>query len=220
MDGSSGFGSEGSALKAFFESIKLPNDNSNESDDLSIDLNQIEMAKHIAIRQPSPIQPPPVKRKLDPLIEDLQIMRDQLGRNSSYSQRVTKIMLEGLKNDFPHLYQPFITRNLPPNYIPIIKFNDLNTPYVEFLLKAGHSDEIPTSQLIGIRDEHLAFSKVLVDQLLDKVTTARHSTPRKQSSGQSLLAPAKNGNESLDCSASKRSLPRRKCRESNSSYRV
>lgn len=209
MDTSSGFDSEGSALKAFFESIKVPADHDNESDDLSIDLNHIEVGKHVAIRRPS-------IRKLDPLIEDLQILRDQFQRNSSYLQRVAKIMLEGLERDFPHLYKPFIERKLPHNYIPIIKFNNLNTPYVEFLLKAGFSDEPPTSQLVGFRDEHLAFSKVLVDQLLDKVTAARHSTPRKQP------PTATKKEKSLDDSSasSKRSLPRRKCRESNSSYRI
>lgn len=199
----SGLPNEDSALNSYFEKIDrivMLSRDCDSGDDPSIDLGE-GMDQDIAIRQPSHIQQVKLPRRIDPVVEELRHMLTEFEKKSFYSEKVAKIMLDGLKKDCPFLYKPFIQRELPLNCVPIVAVNNLNTPHIEFLIKAESSDEPPTNRYSA---EHLAFSKILIDQLMDRFGP-RQSTPKK--------VP----NDSISRRVSRQ---QRSCRSKNLSYKI
>lgn len=184
----------------------------------------------------------------DPIICELEMIHKEFEQKSAYSKKLARIMLDGLKNDFVDIYRSFITGRLPATYIPIIRMNNINTPYIEFLLKSGQADQSPESQLSDFKTIHLAYSRVLVDKLLETVAPEQ-STPKKQmisrpkqltsqpkqltlqtkqltsqpkqelSPGHNFVSLKKRGNKVASRQEPKRVLPERRCKSGNSSCR-
>lgn len=151
-----------------------------DDDDPTIDLNR--MTKGLATRVPSPIphadkQTKParnpttnttfnVSKKKDPTAEELDFIVCQFKRGSSYGEKLADIMLKGLQQDLSlDIFKIFVKTGLPPNWLPIVKMNNDNTPYVELLIKADVADQAPDSQLSDFSMEHVANSKFILDHL-------------------------------------------------------
>lgn len=136
----------------------------------------------LVVRRPSPIKSlsqPPAK---DSSLTELEIMVRQIRQKGPYCIKLTEIMLSGLKEDLlPELYERFVDGTLPHNFLPIIKMNDSNKPYVEFLIKSNTSDEDPTSQLANHNAEHMAYSNCILEHLRNeaKVLKKRELQPKQ-----------------------------------------
>lgn len=203
-----------SAQKDFFNSympqlewVVQQNCEEDDDDDPTIDLNQV--AKRMMARPPSPIEHVRrqnncvqvarqaddaqvnntfcVNKKKDPTSEELEFIVCQLKKKSNYSEKLADIMLKGLQKDLSaDIFKIFAKTGLPENWLPIVRMNNDNTPYVEILIKADVADQAPDSQLSDFTMEHIAYSKFIVDQLRDK-TQRMKTAPSVQGSGRPQL---------------------------------
>lgn len=202
-----------SAQKEFFntympqlEWVVRQNDEDDDDDDPTIDLNQV--AKSLATRVPSPIahvdrsnnhvqEPKPinphanntfnVSKKKDPTSEELDFIVTQFKKRSSYGEKLADIMLKGLEKDLSiEIFKIFSKTGLPENWLPIVRMNNDNTPYVELLIKADVADQAPNSQLSDFTMEHIAYSKFILDHLRNK-TRGMKNVASIQSSGRPQL---------------------------------
>lgn len=183
-----------------------------DDDDPTIDLNQV--GKSLATRVPSPIAhvdrpsnhaqaPKPtntqanntfnVSKKKDPTSEELDFIVSQFKKGSSYGEKLADIMLKGLEKDLSiEIFKIFSKTGLPENWLPIVRMNNDNTPYVELLIKADVADQAPDSQLNDFTMEHVAYSKYILDHLRNKTRGMKSAVPI-QSSGRPQIQ--NNGNQ-------------------------
>lgn len=182
-------------------------------DDPTIDLRNQE----VALRPPSPVRKIPLRKSQhqqqdnrrqqqqiqqekqlqkqspesssDTAIQELDFLMNEVRKRTYYGEKLITIMLNGLKETLgPTMYQEFASGKLPPQWHPIVRMNNDNCPYVEFLIKSDKSDHAPTQQLIGYGDVHLALSHVVV-QTLQKVLINDKSSKPISSTNSSKHAP-------------------------------
>lgn len=193
--------------------IRMEDLTGDEFDDPTIDLNHV-MGKGLAIRPPSPIRHSKhnqrnngvqvaiqtddvtmnstysvVSKKKDPSLEELQFITGEIEKKSYYSGKLADIMLSGLKGTLGReTYQVIVDGQLPINWIPLVRMNNDNTPYVEFLIKADVADQDPESQLSDYTMKHIVYSKYIVDYLVHSARRAgmavNSSAPRSLQSRQ------------------------------------
>jgi len=105
-----------------------------------------------------------VNGKKDPTLEELECLVDQIKRRNHYTDKLIDIMLKGLEKTLsPEIYRIFIQAQLPVNWLPLVRINNDNTPYVEFLIKSDVADQDPDSQLSDYTMKHIAYSQFVVD---------------------------------------------------------
>lgn len=152
----------------------------------------------------------PKHRNKDPTLCELEFLVEQIERADIYSQKLIAILLKGLKSTLgDKIHQMFLDGTLPENWWPIIKFNNDNTPYVEFLIKSDHADEAPTSQINGHSAEHMALCQFIINHLYNcakQLETSGHGTPSSKQSRKaiSVYNPVKTETK-------KRPPPKQKC---------
>lgn len=104
-------------------------------------------------------------------VASLEILANQLKNRTSYGLKLAKIMLNGLKADAAPLLQLLHENKLPEeNWIPVIHFNDNNTPIVEYMYKSPQSHLTPFQQLTSYTATHMILSKFIIKQLLEIYT--------------------------------------------------
>lgn len=245
----SGFGSEdsesSSATREFFSSymprleMAVRQHHFDNFDDPTIDLGIMQVADrpHSHQRPASSAQPPAPRTEpksatkfRDSTLDELDSMVSQFKKRSHYSNKLANIMLQGLEKTLDkEVYQLFVQGRLPKNWIPLVKMNNENTPYVEFLIKADVADEHPVNQLHNYSTDHMAYSKFIVDSLnqhVDSIQVAptpqkiQHlmpntSTPKSQRNRRlSSKDSSSRASSGPDLNNSKRILPTRACKTS------
>lgn len=122
-----------------------------------------------------------VQEKRDPSLSELRVIVGQINDKNSYSEKLVGIMLKGLEKTLTSgFYRLFLEGGLPENWCPIVKMNNDNTPFVEFLIKSEISDQDPFSQLNQYSAEHMALSKFVLDHLHASATQLKLAAPNKQ----------------------------------------
>lgn len=102
----------------------------------------------------------------DPVLDELELILEQFRKKNSYSYKLIDIMLKGLEKTLGRdSYYLFLKGRLPDNWLPIVRMNSDNTPYVEFLIKSDVSDQDPDSQLSDFTMAHVSYSKFIVERL-------------------------------------------------------
>lgn len=139
-------------------------------------------------------------------LEEIGFIVGKLKTGGVYSDKLSTIMLKGLEKTLSGgIYKLFINYGLPENWCPIVKMNNDNTPFVEFLIKSDLSDQDPFSQLNEYSAEHMALCQFIVNKLH---SFANHNGQPKQA--------LTNGCAQLSCSTPKsqrqRILPPRACK--------
>lgn len=126
-----------------------------------------------------------VPEKRDCSMDELNVIVEQLKSENSYSQKLLAIMLDGLERTLSsNYYRFFIDYGLPSNWIPLVKMNNDNTPFVEFLVKSDLSDQDPFSQLKEYSADQMALCAFVLNHL-------QKSARKKQ------LVPANNNNNNI-----------------------
>lgn len=139
--------------------------------------------------------------KKDPVLEELEYIVGEFKKKSNICDKLTNIMLRGLKSSLPDCnFNMFCQGTLPGNWIPIVKINEDNTPYVEFLIKSDVADQDPESQLSDYTMKHILYSKLIVNSLSEstrqvatirrsasKVSSASSAAPKQLRKSDSLL---------------------------------
>lgn len=187
-----------SAMKGFFNFVDRLEDEvmENEDPDPTIDLNMF-LGKHLAVRPPSPVQQvnttarsrqqttskPKMTAQEELINEELEEIISGLGKKRT-REKLVSIMLKGMKETLGNeVYNLFTRGKLPPNWLPIIKMNDDNTPYVEFLIKSDVADQDPFNQMSDYTIRHMNLSKNIIDNLKDSSkcieTPKRNETPKR-----------------------------------------
>lgn len=104
-------------------------------------------------------------------MSELGLIVGQMKDGGPYSQKLVTIMLKGLEKTLTsNVYRLFLEFGLPENWCPIVKMNNDNTPFVEFLIKSDLSDQDPFSQLNEYSTDHMALCQFIVKQLQEKAT--------------------------------------------------
>jgi hypothetical protein len=109
-------------------------------------------------------------------MDEINLVVGQLRAGGPYSDKLVSIMLTGLEKTLTSsFYRLFLETGLPENWCPIVKMNNDNTPFVEFLIKSDLSDQDPSSQLNEYSTEHMALCKYVVNSLCQKATCRQPS---------------------------------------------
>lgn len=240
-----------SAQRDFFDSYMpqlewaCQQNEDDDDDDPTLDLKQV--TKTLATRAPSPIAPVSrqndcirvpkpantparanntfsVSKKRDLVSEELDFIVCQFKKKSPYGQKLADIMLKGLQKTLSAgTFKEFTETGLPENYLPMVRMNNDNTPYVEFLIKYDMADQPPDAQLTDFNMIHIGYSQFILDHLRDRARGVS-KTPSIKPSCSTPLAQKKlrvtnimRGKENLN--DSKRVLPSRACK-ANLSYRM
>jgi hypothetical protein len=117
-------------------------------------------------------------------MDEIGLIVGQLRGGGPYSEKLVSIMLNGLEKTLTSsFYRLFLESGLPDNWCPIVKMNNDNTPFVEFLIKSDLSDQDPFSQLNEYSTEHMALCRYVVNQL--------HQNATRRQQLQLLSAPPK-----------------------------
>lgn len=201
----------GSSLEHFFNTL-LPDLEKNvegqEEDcftrEPGIELFADNEVRDVAIRQSSPIRAqkqqvsskrenmPTIRRK-DPLMEELEVIKSEFDKRSRYGEKLADIMIKGLKKTLEgDIYNIFLANRLPSNWYPIIRMNNDNTPYVEFIIKSDVADQDPDSQFSDYTMSHIIVSQIILRDLRDrerrKSNSGRSSSDQKVGGG-NILPP-------------------------------
>lgn len=138
-----------------------------------------------------------IAEKKDPSIDELIVIVGQIKDKSSYGEKLATIMLKGLKETLPNRwYDIFIEEGLPENFVPIVRMNNDNTPFVEFLVKSEASDQFPTSQLNEYTQQHMALCQFVVKHLHGIAT--QQKIDQSSYSKQQITGGYKKPSQSLD----------------------
>lgn len=115
-----------------------------------------------------------VTEKRDPSLSELRVIVGQIKDKSSYGEKLAGIMLKGLEKTLTKgFFRLFVEDGLPENWCPIVKMNNDNTPFVEFLIKSEISDQDPFSQLNEYSAEHMALCKYVLNHLHSNATRSK-----------------------------------------------
>lgn len=106
--------------------------------------------------------------KADSSMDEISLIVGHLKSGGPYCEKLVNIMLKGMEKSWPGLYKIFRETGVPDNFCPIVKMNNDNTPYVEFLIKADTADQDPFSQLNGYTTEYMALCKFVVNRLFQE----------------------------------------------------
>lgn len=177
------------SLRRFFSSVgsDLEQAYTGQDDDATVDFdnfsedeaqaptNQIAIQTHERQRPTDSV----MKRVKDPSLEELEHVVAEFEKKSNMGSKLANIMLRGLEKTLPSVcYSMFCQGKLPGNWIPIVKMNDDNTPYVEFLIKSDIADQDPASQLNDYTMKHIYYSKLIVNSLAASTRQIMSKTPK------------------------------------------
>lgn len=227
-------GQEGECLSEFGDQINYPEN----------------VVRDLAIRQSSPVrqpkqQVPPksssmplIERQKDPLMEELEFIKLELDKRSRYGEKLADILVKSLKRHLedPYDYGRFLSNRLPSRWYPMIKMNNDNTPYVEFISKDDMSDEAPDDQFKNYPMSAILVSQIILQNLRER---ERRNSPghchvsetrvrptiepptqkkiRQYPERMAQSTPKKPTNKVTDLNDSRRVLPPRACK-SNTTF--
>lgn len=219
-------------------------------DDPTIDLSCL--GKNVALRASTPIQTRCVNKESHDFtsnnstkelsLVELQFLTDVFKQKNPYSEKLTDIMLDDLKNSLGVGFEPYIMQGkLPGTFFPRVKFNSDNKPYVDFIIKSDSSDEPPFDQECSL--DHLGYSKFILEHLVataqrlksnskpkqimarfqekpQQLSRLQHPHPHHHQQQQLPRLKRKKATTTTDLNNSRRVLPSRSCKHLNGSYRV
>lgn len=220
--GIGGSTASGSSLEFYFNSI-LPDleKKIGQLDDEPIGTTPIKN-REVAIHQPG--------RTNDPVMEELESLKSVFDRGGRYGDKLATIMMNGLQQTLGNgIYEMFLANRLPENWYPIIRMNNDNTPYVEFIIKSDLADQEPDSQFSDYTMAHIMVSQRILACL--QKSSKPKSEPQPKSFTPSLKkirqypeqmacsTPRKTvvnrpNQPKVDLNDSKRILPARACKSS------
>lgn len=196
---------EGSALKEFFNGwvpqLSAAVRRDADFDDPTIDL--------MAVCRPDSPKRDHVTKKRDPSLDELELIVGEIKKKNYYSEKLVDIMLKGLEKTLTSdLFRLFVEGRLPDNWWPIVRMNNDNTPYVEFLIKSEIADQDLISQLTGYSTEHMAYCKFILDHLYSCARHGRKSKSQIQNPRTSQTTPQKQLKAAHShCKENRHSLP-------------
>lgn len=156
-------------------------DGTDQSQNSSVDQYSEERSRSLQLAEKYPKHQNKV-----PSLYELEFLYNKFKQADVYSQKLTDIMLRGLNETLGNtLYQMFRNGELPQNWWPIVRMNDENTPYIEFIIKSDVSDQDLVQQLNEFTTEHMAICGFILEHLYQSANKSRC-----QSGGISSIQPS------------------------------
>lgn len=115
-----------------------------------------------------------VSVKADTSFSELKCILQEISTHTPWGEKLLDILINGLRSDYPqdkgfNVMLVLEKGEIPINWIPIIKMNNLNTPYIEFLFKVDRSDEPPDAQLTNFTSDHLLLGYEVMKHITERL---------------------------------------------------